>query len=374
PDLQWQAPHCRSGRKKKDKIRIGFISAFLFPHHTIGKLNLGLIRNLSREKFSVRVFQFRGKDGKISRDEHIPADEYVLLPSAYPAARQAIAEQKLDILFYLDIGMDPLTYFLAYARLAPVQCVTWGHPVTTGIPNMDYFISAEMLEPEDAQIHYTEKLICFKKISTYYYRPKMPERPSGRENLKLPEDKNLYTCPQTLFKFHPDYDHVLKEILRKDPKSVLVLLEGKYPEWKDALKTRFLKNFPNAENRLIFLKFLPLADYLSLLMVSDAVMDPLYFGGGNSSYEAFSCGVPVVTWPGPYMRGRVTSAAYHQMEMKDCIADDFQSYVHKTLQLVHDREWKNFLQEKIHHQSCVLFEDKEVVTEFETFFETVINR
>ncbi len=40
----------------------------------------------------------------------------------------------LDILFYPDLGMTPLTYFLAFARLAPVQCVSWGHPVTTGIP------------------------------------------------------------------------------------------------------------------------------------------------------------------------------------------------------------------------------------------------
>lgn len=56
--------------------------------------------------------------------------------------RQAIAAERLDVLFYTDIGVEPPTYFLAFARLAPVQCLTLGHPVTTGIPNMDYFLSA----------------------------------------------------------------------------------------------------------------------------------------------------------------------------------------------------------------------------------------
>ena len=53
---------------------------------------------------------------------------------------QAIAELKLHVLLYADIGMDPFTYFLTYARLAPVQAVTHGHPCTTGVPEIDYFV------------------------------------------------------------------------------------------------------------------------------------------------------------------------------------------------------------------------------------------
>ena len=59
--------------------------------------------------------------------------------------------QDAQFTIYLDVGMDPMTYFLAFARLAPVQCVTWGHPVTTGVPNMDYFISSDLLEPLPGQ-------------------------------------------------------------------------------------------------------------------------------------------------------------------------------------------------------------------------------
>ena len=40
------------------------------------------------------------------------------------SARQAIATTEPDFLFCPEIGMDPVVYFLAFARLAPVQTVS----------------------------------------------------------------------------------------------------------------------------------------------------------------------------------------------------------------------------------------------------------
>ena len=39
-----------------------------------------------------------------------------------------------------------------------VQAAWWGHPDTTGIPTIDYFISSD-IEVEDAQDYYSEKLV-----------------------------------------------------------------------------------------------------------------------------------------------------------------------------------------------------------------------
>ena len=47
-------------------------------------------------------------------------------------------ELKLDILLYPDIGMNPFTNSLANYRIAPIQVNTWGHSVTSGMPNIDY--------------------------------------------------------------------------------------------------------------------------------------------------------------------------------------------------------------------------------------------
>lgn len=42
-------------------------------------------------------------------------------PRDLHSARRAVSQEKLDVLVYPDVGMEPLTYFLAFARLAPVQ-------------------------------------------------------------------------------------------------------------------------------------------------------------------------------------------------------------------------------------------------------------
>ena len=56
------------------------------------------------------------------------ADDYVQLPCNLAIARRLIAQRKLDILMYTDIGMEPVTYSLACTRLAPVQCAMWVIP------------------------------------------------------------------------------------------------------------------------------------------------------------------------------------------------------------------------------------------------------
>lgn len=42
-------------------------------------------------------------------------------PRDLDLARRAVAQEALDVLVYPDLGMEPLTYFMAFARLAPVQ-------------------------------------------------------------------------------------------------------------------------------------------------------------------------------------------------------------------------------------------------------------
>src|ERR1022692_1973193 len=111
--------------------------------------------------------------------------------------------------------MDPMTVKLASLRLAPIQVTSWGHPETTGLPTIDYYLSAEYLEPPDAQNNYTEQLICLPHLGCHYHPAQVTSAAPDFASLGININVPLLLCPGTPFKYAPQHDHVLVEIARK---------------------------------------------------------------------------------------------------------------------------------------------------------------
>jgi len=365
----WTSPDA-TGRP----IRLGMISQF-FSNHTIGKLYQGLIRNLDRKKFHVTVFHaHQAKLDGISKAFDTSADRAIRLPSHFAAQQKVVAAEKVDVLFYPDIGMSPSMCFLAYARLAPVQVVSWGHPNTTGLDSMDYFLSAADIEPENATEHYTEQLVCLNRLPCYYQASMAQTDIPSRAALGLPETGTLYGCPQSLFKFHPEFDAVLASIAEGDPTGHLVLVEGKHAVWTETLKARWANTHPVLLNRVLFLPRMPSKRFMAMVAHMDVLLDPIHFGSGNTLYEAMVYGIPVVTWPGKFARGRVVSAAYRQMKVSDPpIAQSIEEYAPLALALARDRDCRQTLRKELLEAAPdKLFSDMQAVREFEAFFEAAV--
>ena len=373
PSLAYVAPHCaRPDPAARRPIRIGFISRF-FYNHTIGRLNAGLIRELSRADFRVVLLRPPGQDDATSRAIRRSADEVMDLPEHLGRSRRLIAEQRLGVLFYTDVGMDPLTYFLAFARLAPVQCAAWGHPVTTGVPAVDYFVSSDLLETEGAEAHYTETLVRLRSLSTYYERPSPPAPGRGREQFGLPPG-GVYGCPQSLFKFLPEFDGLLAAILRRDPHGTLVLSEGKHARWGERLRDRFARTLPDVAGRIRFLPRLGYPDFLRLNAACDVLLDPIPFGGGITAYDALALGVPIVTRPSPFLRGRITSALYRKMGVPDCVAAGPEEYVELAVRLGTEPDFRADVRSKILAAAGALYEDAGAVREVGQFLREAVAR
>ena len=369
PSLSWEADHPRSS----GRMRIGFISRHFYDH-SIGKTSRGLIAELSRERYEViSLFVPPLRDDATSQFIRAKSDRFVVLPGTLDAARRAISDLELDVLFYQDIGMEPFTYFLAFSRLAPVQCVSFGHPDTTGIPTLDYFVSNDLFEGDGAEQHYSERLFLLRNLGTlaYYYRP-LPAVTKSRQSFGLPESGTLYLCPQALFKVHPSFDPMLGEILRADPAARLVLIEGRSKHWGRLLRARLERSFPDAADRVCFLPRQSGADFNSLIAACDVMLDTPHFNGMNTSLEAFAIGKPVVAMPTALQRGRHTAGMYRKMELSDCIARNGEEYVRIALALGRDPEYRRHVSARILGRSSVLFEDRRVVSEFERFFTAVV--
>lgn len=358
-------------RRGGHKLRIGFLSAYL-RNHTIGQLNHGLIARLSRQRFEVVVLSVGAPDAGLGAKIQESADQYLVLPSALGPALKTVADLGLDVLFHTDVGMNAQTYTMGFSRLAPVQVATWGHPVTTGLPDFDYFLSAVGLDAEGAEAHYTEKLIRLPRLGVVYDRPEQPDPKRDRASFGLPQNAHLYVCPQTLFKFHPEFDPLLAEILRRDPAGLLVLLEGRCRHWTEMLQARFQRSMPDVYDRVRFLPKLSRPDFLALLAAADVMLDPIHFGGGNTSYEGLALGTPIVTWPSAYLRGRITYAQYLQMALMDLVVQSAAEYVEKAVRLGTDRDYRETMRRRIAEASGVLYGDVAIVAEFEKAFEAMV--
>lgn len=363
---EWRAPGNR-------KIRIGVCSQFIVGH-TIGKLYQGLLRHLDRSRFEIVLLHTadaKRDDFRAMVDTLV--DKVLQLPVIFTEQQRMIGDEALDVLFYPDIGMGA-TYFLAFSRLAPIQVVSWGHPDTTGLDSIDYFVSDTGIEPEGADAHYSERLICLNRLPCFYQPINVPDEVLPRSVLGLPEQGTLYGCPQSLFKLHPDFDPILATIAIGDPNGHVVLIEGG-ENWVARLKKRWAITAPILNERVIFLPRQPLKRFMMLMAHFDVLLDPPNFGSGNTLYEAMVYGTPIVTWPGRFMRGRIVAGAYRQMGIADApIAQTLADYAPLALALGRDAPRRQaFRQACVGAAQAELFSDAKAVREFELFFEAAVD-
>jgi len=372
PALHYVADHCKKQRvpENRGRTRIGIISRYL-KDHSIGKTSGGIVEHLSRDKFEVVVIFLAPPDDATSRRIAQAADKVVILPPIFTQAQKCLADEQLDILFYQDTGMDAFTFFLAFSRLAPVQCTSFGHPVTTGIPNMDYYISTEYWEPPDGREHYSEQLVMLRDVASvaYYYKPQLPAVLNPRAHFGLKDHEHIYLCPQTLFKVHPDFDEVIRNILRLDLLARVVFIHGKHRQWSELLLQRFRTSMPDVVSRISFLPQQRGSDFINLIAVSDVMLDTIHFCGFNTSLEGLSVGVPIVTLPGEFMRSRHTMSFYRKMDYMECVANDVQDYINTALKLGTDRAYRDEVSRHILSKQDCLWEEIHVIREFERVFE-----
>lgn len=301
-----------------------------------------------------------------------PGVQFLSISQKVDMAIRQVQNAKFDILYYWEIGTDTLNYFLPFCQLAPVQCTSWGWPVTSGIPSVQYFISCHLLENKHSKGHYTESLIQFKKLPTYYYRPPVPETQSPIDHFDLPQDKAIYLCAQNLRKVHPEMDELFARILQKDPEGIVVFIQDKKKNITQKLKDRLAKSCPKVYQRIYFLRRMNEPDYLNLLKHATVILDTLYYtGGANTAYDAFATGTPYITLPSEYHRGNYGAAAYRQLGAVDLIVDSKESYIDKAVKVANDPAFRRRLSQQILAGGPQIFEDLEAVKELESFFKTI---
>ena len=356
------------------KIKIGFISEF-FSNHTIGKLFKGIILNLDNEKFQIYVFHSHKTDKSSIFQEFLNAEKNsniknIILPKNFQKGVDEIVQKNLDIVFFPDIGMSSEFYFLSFIRFAKIQITSWGHPITTSNKSIDYFLSSKLLETDNSQGRFSEKLILSDYLPMYFYKPKIKNILPEKEIVK----KNLYFCSQNLMKIHPHFDEIIGKILKKDKKSKIFFIKDKNEIISKKLLKRFQKNTLIDLNRVTFFEKMGVENYINTCGSSSVLLDTLYFGAGNSFHESMFYGTPTVTMPTENLKSRIVLGAYKQMQIeKPPVVTSIDEYVDCAVELANLEnnkmlELKKYFQKRANDH---LFENKEFIKNINSILENL---
>jgi predicted O-linked N-acetylglucosamine transferase (SPINDLY family) len=334
------------------------------------KCMAGIINHFDTLRFEVTIVcSFPNGQEKLQPAITNSGVRFLSIPKQLDHAVHLLMKSNFDALHYWEVGTDYQNYFLPFFRIAPIQCATWGWPVTTGIPTIDYFLSCELLETEAADTHYTEKLIRFKKLPTYYLRPPVPTELESLSTFGLPTDVPIYLCAQNLRKIHPHFDYLVSAILRRDEKGYIVFIHDAQPNVTHLLQARLRKICGSNFDRIVFLERMSEERYLNLVAKVHVILDTLYYtGGANTAYDAIAAGTPYITLPWDFHRGRYGAAAYQQIGVEEAIATDLGDYVTKAIRIANEATYRETLSQKILSNAHKVFEDVEAVRELEQFF------
>jgi len=372
---QWSEPVSRPASEPRKKIRLGYVSSFMYAH-TVGVFLMGWLKNQNRVEFEIFCYHIGNKTDAMTEMFKQQSDHFYQIGGRVEAAAKQIASDRLDILVFTDIGMNAPATQLAGLRLATVQCKGWGHPITTGLPTIDYYLSSDLMEPQNAQNHYSEKLIRLPNLALAYKKPGIPEDPKPRTEFGIKKDAFVYLISQSLFKLLPQYDAVYPRIGLKVPDAQFVFISHRDPHISKRFKCRLSRAFGefglSFDESCVFLPRLNHPDFLALNCVCDVLLDTFAWSGGKTTLEGISCGLPVVTCPGKFMRGRHAFAMLTIMGLTETIAASKSDYIDIAARLGLDKQYYGNIKRRIRENQTKLYDDRTCVTALEEFYRSAI--
>jgi predicted O-linked N-acetylglucosamine transferase (SPINDLY family) len=354
------------------RLRIGIVSGYFFNHSAWKMPIKGWLTQLDRERFELFCYHTRLlRDAETDIAEQI-ADSFVQGPLPLDEWCAVILADAPDVLIYPEIGMDPMTVQLAAQRLARVQCTSWGHPETCGLPTIDYYLSSALMEPPDADRHYTETLVRLPNLSVYYEPPPIPALTVTRAEFGLRPDAVVYWCCQSLFKYLPQDDQVFPRIAAAVGNCQFVFLGYQggphvVSLFQERLTATFAAAGARAEDHCVFLPRLDPERFIAVGGLCDVYLDSIGWSGINTTLEAGLTDLPVVTLPGALLRGRHSLAVLRMMGVTETIAETVDDYVALAVRLGTDVEWRAAIRRKMAAGRARVYRDDDCVAGLETF-------
>jgi predicted O-linked N-acetylglucosamine transferase (SPINDLY family) len=258
--------------------------------------------------------------------------------------------------------------------LAEYQIAWWGHPITSGIPTIDYYFGLDV-EVNGAIDHYSEQLVRMNYMNT------SPILAVSKEILKLnefdlgiPENSKFCSVIGRLFKFHPIFDEALFEILERTPSNIyLVFIAEQVSEINKLLFDRLHNSTRFSVDLINRIKLVEFKYYKEVLVKSECVLDTFPYGGCLTAHDALSNGIPMVTMPMEHVRGRYSYGIYRQMEHTELIARNIYDYIQIAVKILTDKSYQSLQSQEVYFKfHNILNKNHMVAQEWYKFFQVLL--
>ena len=349
------------------RVRVGIVS-HQFLNHTVWKCIIrGWAKQLDKSRFELTAYSTNTYRDKSTDEARELFEHYIEIPDFDEMSERILAD-KQDILIYPGLGLESHTYRLAAMKLAPVQCASYGHPITLGLPTIDRYFVSELMEPQDAHEHYSEAISRLPGLGSFYEPTGIAPGMVDLQKLGIKPDATLYLCLQHLHKYLPQYDELLPRIAKRVPNAQFIFGRKDSrlaPLLMNRLELAFEEHGVNARDFVVFLPEVSHDQYFGLCEVGHVFLDTPLNSGLMTTLEALETGIVPVTMPGKYMRSMQTARVLHGIGVTDTVVDSADKYVDVAVKLAEEPDYRDGLRKQIKENIHRVYRHKESVDALE---------
>ena len=316
---------------KKQKIRIGFISADIKKKHSVTYFLKSIFENYNQNEYEIYLylnFNQSEEDETTNFFKKFATTKYISDLDDIQTIR-LIREDSLDIVIDLMGITSKSRLSLIKNRLANIQILWCGYCNTTGVENMDYIIADPNLIFENEKNLYSEKIIFLPDIWNSHGGINMT-----RKFNVCPIEFNQSVTFGSFNSFRKLNDNVIKTwsaILKKIPNSKLILKSS-----SNLIDQKILKKFEeeNVINSIHLESYKKnFEDHINLYKKIDIALDTFPYNGVTTSFEALWMNVPVITMKGYNFNSRCGESINKNAGIENLIAFNEENYIQKACQL-----------------------------------------
>ena len=323
--------HKKTSIDKKDKLKLGFLSAD-FREHPVGYYLLDFLQEIKNYNFELTAYSNNPFEDQYTKLLKLDFDQWRDIHHINDKdLADLINQDSIDILIDMSghSGDNRLPVF-SY-KSSPLQ-VSWAaYLASTGIKEMDYIIGDPYCTPKIDAKNYTEKIVQMSDIWSCLSTSDIKNIPTA----STPALKNGYItfgCFNNLNKINKNLINIWSKILYQIPNSKIFLKNSQFNI--SINKDKVLKIFEENKiklDRIIIETGSPRNKFLNSYNNIDIALDTFPYNGGTTSFELSWMCVPLLTIKGDRFISKCGESINNNLNMHDWIADDEEDYVRKAI-------------------------------------------